>query len=170
MLTNMASSLLFWITLLLGFIVPFLPYIIKNVLCILYQESESERHLRRQLADLKLELQGIDMVDEFAKHAKIQRKINKLRDELTNQNKHRLAERVKGKFVGSTFLYSVCGILVAVLNWQCGNEKVLNVPAHWLYPIDSFVLMNTKGVAGLNMRCWFIICLTTARVAARYLK
>lgn len=27
------------------------------------------------------------MVDEFAKHAKIQRKINKLRDELTNQSK-----------------------------------------------------------------------------------
>lgn len=50
-------------------------------------DTELETSLRRQVCDLKAELGGISMVDEFAKYAKIQRKLNKMTDELKNQSK-----------------------------------------------------------------------------------
>lgn len=46
-----------------------------------------EVNLRRQVCDLKAELGSISMVDEFAKYAKIKRKVNKVTDELTHQCK-----------------------------------------------------------------------------------
>lgn len=44
-----------------------------------------EANLRRQVCDLKAELGSISMVDEFAKYAKIKRKVNKVTDELSHQ-------------------------------------------------------------------------------------
>jgi hypothetical protein len=45
-----------------------------------------ETSLRRQVCDLKAELGAINMCNEFAKYAKIQRKLNKATDELKNQS------------------------------------------------------------------------------------
>ncbi|KAH9381067.1 hypothetical protein HPB48_016676 [Haemaphysalis longicornis] len=44
-----------------------------------------ESNLRRQVCDLRAELGGMSIVDEFAKYAKIQRKINKMSEEMAHQ-------------------------------------------------------------------------------------
>lgn len=44
-----------------------------------------EANLRRQACDLKAELGSVSMVDEFAKYAKINRKVNKVTVELSHQ-------------------------------------------------------------------------------------
>lgn len=49
-----------------------------------------EANLRRQVCDLKAELGSVSMVDEFAKYAKIKRKVNKVTDELSHQCKYQL--------------------------------------------------------------------------------
>ncbi len=49
-------------------------------------ETQMETSLRRQVCDLKAELGAINMCNEFAKYAKIQRKLNKAADELKNQS------------------------------------------------------------------------------------
>lgn len=51
-----------------------------------FNDTEMENNLRRQASDLKSEMGGISMIDEFAKYAKIQRKLNKITDELKNQS------------------------------------------------------------------------------------
>lgn len=51
-------------------------------------ETGFQKSLQRQVYDLKAELGTINMVDEFAKYAKIQRKLNKAVDELKNQSKN----------------------------------------------------------------------------------
>uniref|UniRef100_V5H996 Guided entry of tail-anchored proteins factor 1 n=1 Tax=Ixodes ricinus TaxID=34613 RepID=V5H996_IXORI len=60
----------------------FIPLVVRMVLQVISQESEMESNLRRQVCDLRAELGGISIVDEFAKYAKIQRKINKMSEEL----------------------------------------------------------------------------------------
>ncbi len=47
------------------------------------QENEQEADLRRQLRDMQVELKTINMVDEFARYAKLERKINRLKEELS---------------------------------------------------------------------------------------
>lgn len=44
--------------------------------------SSKEISLKEQLTQLRSDIKTVNMVDEFAKYAKIQRKINKLSDEL----------------------------------------------------------------------------------------
>jgi len=49
-------------------------------------DTRMETSLRRQVCDLKAELGAINMCNEFAKYAKIQRKLNKATDQLKNQS------------------------------------------------------------------------------------
>lgn len=49
--------------------------------------NKNEANLREQLAVLKAQLREVNMMDQFAKHAKIQRKINKIQDELSDKSK-----------------------------------------------------------------------------------
>jgi hypothetical protein len=44
----------------------------------IYPVSDGELNVRSQIRELKAERDGVNMVDEFAKHAKLQRKIDKL--------------------------------------------------------------------------------------------
>lgn len=49
-------------------------------------DSQVETSLKRQVSDLREELGSVSMMDEFAKYSKIQRKLNKAKDELTNKS------------------------------------------------------------------------------------
>ena len=64
---------------------PVVNLIQLQILFIFLNETRMEWSLRRQIRDLKTELSDINMTDEFAKYAKIQRKINKAKDQLKNQ-------------------------------------------------------------------------------------
>ena len=52
------------------------------------ESSDEEEDLRRQLKTLQEELRTINMSDEFAKYAKTERKINRLKDEITKYCKY----------------------------------------------------------------------------------
>lgn len=52
----------------------------------IYSVSDAELNTRSQIQDLKAEQGGVSMVDEFAKHAKLQRKIDKLLVEVKEQS------------------------------------------------------------------------------------
>ena len=52
------------------------------------QENDQEVDLRRQLIEMQKELATINMVDQFAKYAKLERKINRLKEELSKISKN----------------------------------------------------------------------------------
>ena len=76
--------------------------------------TDDERNLRQQVQDLKLEQSSVSMSDEFAKYMKLQRKIDRLVDQIKKMGKFwqkwaKQAYRQKlvslwakmGKFMGS---------------------------------------------------------------------
>ena len=50
--------------------------------------NPEEKSLHETIVDLKSELRKISMMDEFAKYAKIERKINKLTEERKKHGKY----------------------------------------------------------------------------------
>ncbi len=46
------------------------------------EEAAEEMSIRQEMRELRSQLQSIHMVDEFAKYAKTERKLNKLKDQL----------------------------------------------------------------------------------------
>ena len=64
-----------------------------QALPIAFKATDQEKTLRNQLKELKRELAGISAVDEFARYARIQRKMIKLEEEAQNLGQSRMDSR-----------------------------------------------------------------------------
>lgn len=53
----------------------------------MFAEIKYDTELRNELSELKHEMAGVSMVDEFSKYAKLQRKYNKVGSLLKNNSK-----------------------------------------------------------------------------------
>lgn len=48
----------------------------------LQKDAEQESHMRAEIQNMKQELSTVNMMDEFARYARLERKINKMTDKL----------------------------------------------------------------------------------------
>uniref|UniRef100_G1SW63 Guided entry of tail-anchored proteins factor 1 n=1 Tax=Oryctolagus cuniculus TaxID=9986 RepID=G1SW63_RABIT len=61
--------------------------------------------MRAEIQDMKQELSTVNMMDEFARYARLERKINKMTDKLKTHVKARTAQLAKIKWVISVAFY-----------------------------------------------------------------
>lgn len=54
---------------------------------ILQKDAEQEMEMRTEIQNMKLELSSISMMDEFARYARLERRINKMTDKLKTHGK-----------------------------------------------------------------------------------
>ncbi|GAB6030327.1 hypothetical protein CHUAL_005995 [Chamberlinius hualienensis] len=163
--------MLFWIIMLCSFSLAFVPYLVNVIVQIFYQDSESQAHLRRQMSDLRSELAQISMVTEFAKYAKIQRKINKVGQEIDKQNQQQLSSRLKARLITNAVLYAFNCMVILYVVWSFGSRIVLQLPAEKLFPLSYFVVRtNEDGQEGISGLCWLAISGTVAKTLTRHLQ
>ncbi|XP_035220855.1 guided entry of tail-anchored proteins factor 1-like [Stegodyphus dumicola] len=157
---------LFWMGTLCGMFSSFIPIVVKMILQVINRETEMEANLRRQVCDLKAELGSISMVDEFAKYAKIKRKVNKVTDELSHQSDIRSSYTLKVRFIATAALYTIMGFAIVFLLWNYRKVPVAVLPEKWLYPLAS-VLSYPSGVpGGISLTAWLFISGSFGRVMA----
>ena len=58
-----------------------------QIVRLVVQQKGDEEKLRQEIRSLREQLQSINMVDEFAKYAKVERRINRATDELNKYSK-----------------------------------------------------------------------------------
>uniref|UniRef100_A0A5F4W904 Guided entry of tail-anchored proteins factor 1 n=1 Tax=Callithrix jacchus TaxID=9483 RepID=A0A5F4W904_CALJA len=93
----------------------------------LQKDAEQESQMRAEIQDMKQELSTVNMMDEFARYARLERKINKMTDKLKTHVKARTAQLAKIKWVISVAFY-VLQVNCEVTSWsafaiassQCG--------------------------------------------------
>jgi len=139
---NLFLFVTFW-----GFFNAFIPLIVKLVLTVFLNETQMEESLRRQIRDLKTELSDISMSDEFAKYAKIQRKLNKAKDQLKSQSDAQTIFRIKAKVFLYIILYAISSMVTMYLLWNYRYEVLFRLPDHLFYPF-GFLLSFPTGVSG----------------------
>lgn len=54
----------------------------------LQKDAEQESQMRAEIQDMKQELSTVNMMDEFARYARLERKINKMTDKLKTHGAH----------------------------------------------------------------------------------
>ncbi|KAF5906075.1 tail-anchored protein insertion receptor WRB [Clarias magur] len=59
-----------------------LPSISSLLSKILQKDADQEMEMRTEIQNMRLELSSISMMDEFARYARLERKINKMTDKL----------------------------------------------------------------------------------------
>ncbi|XP_064381280.1 SH3 domain-binding glutamic acid-rich protein-like [Dromaius novaehollandiae] len=72
---------------------------------LLQKDAEQESQMRAEIQNMKQELSTISMMDEFARYARLERKINKMTDKLKTHVKARTAQLAKIKWVINIVFY-----------------------------------------------------------------
>ncbi|VTJ65128.1 Hypothetical predicted protein [Marmota monax] len=124
-----------------------LPSLSSFMSRVLQKDAEQESQMRAEIQDMKQELSTVNMMDEFARYARLERKINKMTDKLKTHVKARTAQLAKIKWVMSVAFYILQAALMISLIWKYYSVPVAVVPSKWITPLDRLVAFPTR-VAG----------------------
>uniref|UniRef100_A0A9L0SXE4 Guided entry of tail-anchored proteins factor 1 n=1 Tax=Equus caballus TaxID=9796 RepID=A0A9L0SXE4_HORSE len=112
---------------------------------VLQKDAEQESQMRAEIQDMKQELSTVNMMDEFARYARLERRINKMTDKLKTHVKARTAQLAKIKWVISVAFYILQG-------------------ARWLKVVDLErflgLLSPSPSCCGGWLRDWQVVPLT----------
>lgn len=114
--------------------------------------------MRTEIQGMKLELSAISMMDEFARYARLERKINKMTDKLKTHVKSRTAQLAKVKWVISIVFYIFQAALMVSLIWKYYSEPVTVLPSRWIAPLERLVAFPTGVAGGVGITCWLVVC------------
>uniref|UniRef100_A0A2K5QCQ6 Guided entry of tail-anchored proteins factor 1 n=1 Tax=Cebus imitator TaxID=2715852 RepID=A0A2K5QCQ6_CEBIM len=103
------------------------------------QKDVGESQMRVEIKDMKQALSMVNMMDEFARYARLERKINKMTDKLKTQMKAWTALLRKIKWVISVAFYILQADLMISLIWN-----------KWITPLDL--------AGGVGITCWILVC------------
>ncbi|XP_072116069.1 guided entry of tail-anchored proteins factor 1 isoform X1 [Mobula birostris] len=123
-----------------------LPTLSLLIAKFLQKDGETELQMRIEIGNMKQELATISMMDEFARYARLERKINKMTDKLKTHVKTRTAQLAKIKWVVNIVFYIVQAALMISLIWKYYSEPVTVLPHKWIAPLERMVAFPT-GVA-----------------------
>ncbi|KAL1419704.1 hypothetical protein MTO96_024973 [Rhipicephalus appendiculatus] len=151
------SYVFFWFVTFCGMFTAFVPFVVRMVLQVISQETEMESNMRRQVCDLRAELGSMNIVDEFAKYAKIQRKINKMSEELAHQAQLKSMYTFKVRLAATALLYALVGVTVAYLVWNYRSQPIVILPEAWLSPIGSLLAPASGSPGGIGLTPWLLV-------------
>ncbi|XP_007651732.1 guided entry of tail-anchored proteins factor 1 isoform X5 [Cricetulus griseus] len=135
-----------------------LPSLSSFVSRVLQKDAEQESQMRAEIQDMKQELSTVSMMDEFARYARLERKINKVTDKLKTHVKARTAQLAKIKWFISVAFYILQAALMISLIWKYYSVPVAVVPSKWITPLDRLVAFPTRVAGGIGITCWILVC------------
>ncbi|KAG5269688.1 hypothetical protein AALO_G00204890 [Alosa alosa] len=125
---------------------------------VLQKDAEQEMEMRTQIQEMKKELSSISMMDEFARYARLERKINKMTNMLKTHVKSRTAHQAKMKWIVNIVFYILQAVLMISLIWKYYADPVTVVPSKWIAPLERLVAFPTGVAGGVGITCWLVVC------------
>ncbi|KAE8750344.1 hypothetical protein FOCC_FOCC002904 [Frankliniella occidentalis] len=144
----------------------FSQLIIKYVLSLVFRESDRSVNIRKEIAAIRTEMSQISMIDEFAKHARLQRKLIKMQDELKGEKMAINSTRLKFKVMfgaGATLIMSLFMLTVLYLY---RSAAVVILPENWLSPFSSIISWPAEETGAVSVLTWVAICYRVSRLVA----
>ncbi|XP_042182734.1 guided entry of tail-anchored proteins factor 1 isoform X2 [Oncorhynchus tshawytscha] len=131
----------------------------QNDLSKVFQKNvEDEIEMRAAIQAMKKELSSINMMDEFARYARLERKINKMTDKLKTYVKSRTGQQTKIKWVVNIVYYILQAVLMISLIWKYYVDPVTVLPSKWISPLERMVAFPSGVAGGVGITCWLVVC------------
>lgn len=125
----------------------------------LNKASAQERNLLDQKLQLRKEQSEISMVDNFAKHAKIQRKINAIDAELSQLKSDRQANNLVSRLFFQYGMKLPIGIVLFIMIIVYRTRPVLILNEKYdLFPFSSLISYPLQEVNSISVHVWVICC------------
>ncbi|KAJ1990457.1 GET complex subunit get1 [Dimargaris cristalligena] len=122
------------------------------------KETAAQQKLKDGLLALKTELRQTTAQDEFARWAKLKRRLDKdmaTFDSKTSEQAYaKSAFEIKVTIFMRIFLY---GIRTFVLFWY-RSSAVFFLPTHWFDPISSFLAYPLAPTGSVSVPIWMYVC------------
>ncbi|XP_066513986.1 guided entry of tail-anchored proteins factor 1-like [Hoplias malabaricus] len=135
-----------------------LPSISSFLSRVLQKDAAQEMEMRTEIQNMRLELSTINMMDEFARYARLERKINKTTDKLKTHVKSRTAQQAKMKWVVNIVFYILQAALMVSLIWKYYADPVTVLPSKWISPLERLVAFPSGVTGGVGITCWLVVC------------
>ncbi|XP_076624341.1 guided entry of tail-anchored proteins factor 1 isoform X1 [Colletes latitarsis] len=142
------------ISCLLEYIVPIL---IKYITSRVYTVSKHVTELRDELVNLKHEMGGIILNEEFSKYAKLQRKCNKLICIFKETVNERLSSRGKIQQFAIYGFHILNALFMLILFYLYKNKPVIIFPKGMLWPIQNFLSWPCYHEDSISLIMWVVI-------------
>lgn len=153
----------FWFITVFVFLGAILPGILKWFLQLTYRTTATELKLRCEFREMQKELATIPMVDEFARYAKLQRKMNKVEEEILAKGQSRMDQResIRTKWIRRFQILN--GLVLVYISATQRYEPVFIGITEWFWPFNH-VLAYPSGVDGsISTIVWLLICSNASR-------
>uniref|UniRef100_A0A2S2PQY0 Guided entry of tail-anchored proteins factor 1 n=1 Tax=Schizaphis graminum TaxID=13262 RepID=A0A2S2PQY0_SCHGA len=148
------------------FSIKFIP---KFILWLMNMNKEHKK-LVNEISVLKNEQSQISIVKEFAKHTKLQRRINKLNEELKTHIRENSSKNLKTKFMCKVSLYAFSILLNFLFVYYNYHKTVLReLPTNWFIPLSWLVRWPSSQVGTMSFVFWYSITNCVAKVTTNNL-
>ncbi|XP_003747953.1 tail-anchored protein insertion receptor WRB-like [Galendromus occidentalis] len=159
--------LYFWFVTLCGLFYAFVPSIARWIVHKLFNESDQEVNLKKELRNLIKERSSVNPVETFAVYARINRKIDRVRERLGEINQDNFKYIYKIRLIATVILYGLISLVNFYLIWNYRTVPLLKVPSNWLDPFGKLALQNDTG---LGLIPWLVISASMGRVVMHIFK
>jgi len=124
----------------------------------LRHHMSSTKQRKDELLQLKKELSTISMTDEFARHAKLQRRVNAIQDALTIETTEATnkATADKNKFHSVCYGSLILSHLVVIMYHR--STPLFVLPVQWFGPINWIISFPTGVEGAVGFTFWLITC------------
>ncbi|TRY76538.1 hypothetical protein TCAL_00094 [Tigriopus californicus] len=139
----------------------FLDQTLSWVIALLNKRSCSPREteIREEIRSLKKTQDGISMMDEFAKHAKIERRLIKLKAALQELQSDRISQTKMSYRAFQITFYAITGLLFLFIFFTYGSEPVVIFnESHPFYPFHLLMSYPTGLSGAIGIPFWTLIC------------
>jgi len=136
----------------------FIKYAVSYFVSLWDENRIRLKSLRKGFGEFQSELQNLSAKDEFAKYARVQRKVNKTKSEISNIVAERKQRVAKFLYPLKILIYilnvsSTIALLVMYRNILCGD-----IPVPWLSPFDSIISFPLSNPGKISVPVWIFMC------------
>ncbi|XP_041351832.1 guided entry of tail-anchored proteins factor 1-like [Gigantopelta aegis] len=136
----------------------------------LFKVSENELNLRAEVRDLKREQESVSVTEEFARHMKLKRKIDKLMADVKNYGKERSSGHTMLKVAIKVIIHILHVLIMLYLVVKYRADPLLYVPTSWVFPLHKVVAFPTAFPGGVGIACWIVACNTMVHRVKRIIE
>lgn len=114
--------------------------------------------LSTEFEGLKKQQNSVNIQDEFAKHARFQRQLNKIEDDLKAMKKDRNLTTTKWKWTMQIVLYVVYALIMFCILYFKREEPVIILPESWFPRLHRLLMFPTTVNGSIGLPPWMFIC------------
>jgi len=132
--------------------------------------SQEQRVLQKELLDTKAQLLRTSAQDEFAKWAKLRRRVDKGLSDLEKLNSQIASNRTGFSIKFSSFLWISTTGTQFVIGWYYRRSAVFWLPVGWFGPLEYWLSFPFAPAGSVSCGVWQMSCRRVIKLGERVVK